>query len=284
MSELVTRKKKYEKYQATFSGRNSFSKTDPDATFMHLKEDHMRNAQLKPAYNLQLGVEGEYVTGFDISSERSDQLTLIPLIDKMDKNIGVKYQDVTADAGYESEENYTYFENKKQACYIKPQNYERSKSRKFKNNMALRENMAYDAEKDEYTCQNDKKLQVVYTGKRKSKSGFESEVTYYECENCEGCPHKKNCTRSKGNRKMQVSKKFIKQRKKSLENITSPEGILLRTNRSIQVEGAFGVIKENYKFRQFLLRGNRKVQAEIVLIIMAYNVNKLHHKIRDDPV
>ena len=69
---------------------------------------------------------------------------------------------------------------------------------------------------------------------------------------------------------MQVSKKFIKQRKKSLENITSPEGILLRTNRSIQVEGAFGVIKENYKFRQFLLRGNRKVQAEIVLIIMAY--------------
>lgn len=282
LSELVTRKKKYEKYQATFSGRNSFSKTDPDATFMHLKEDHMRNAQLKPAYNLQLAVEGEYITGFDISSERSDQLTLIPLIDKMDKNIGVKYQDVTADAGYESEENYTYFENKKQACYIKPQNYERSKSRKFKNNMALRENMAYDAEKDEYTCQNDKKLQVVYTGKRKSKSGFESEVTYYECENCEGCPHKKNCTRSKGNRKMQVSKKFIKQRKKSLENITSPEGILLRTNRSIQVEGAFGVIKENYKFRQFLLRGNRKVQAEIVLIIMAYNVNKLHHKICDN--
>lgn len=282
LGELVTRKKKYEKYQATFSGRNSFSKTDPDATFMHLKEDHMRNAQLKPAYNLQLAVEGEYIIGFDISSERSDQCTLIPLIDKMDKNIGVKYQDVTADAGYESEENYTYFENRKQDCYIKPQNYERSKNRKFKNNMALRENMAYDAEKDEYTCQNDKKLQAVYTGKRKSKSGFESEITYYECESCEGCPHKKNCTRSKGNRKMQVSKKFIKQRKQSLEKITSPEGILLRTNRSIQVEGAFGVIKENYKFRQFLLRGNSKIQAEIVLIVMAYNINKLHHKIRDN--
>ena len=83
-----------------------------------LKEDHMRNAQLKPAYNLQLGVEGEYITGFDISSERSDKFTLIPLIDKMDKNIGVKYKDVTADEGYESEENYTYFENKKQECYI----------------------------------------------------------------------------------------------------------------------------------------------------------------------
>ena len=132
LTELVLRQKKYEKYQSTFAGRNSFSKTDTDATFMHLKEDHMRNAQLKPAYNLQLAVEGEYITGLDISSERSDQLTLIPLLDKMEKHLGFQYQDVTADAGYESEENYTYFESKKQTCYIKPQNYERSKTKKSK--------------------------------------------------------------------------------------------------------------------------------------------------------
>ena len=81
---------------------------------------------------------------------------------------------------------------------------------------------------------------------------------------------------------MQVSKKFIKQRKQSLANITSPIGILLRTNRSIQSEGAFGVIKENYTFRQFLLRGNKKVKTEIALIAMAYNINKLHHKIQDN--
>ena len=282
LTELVGRKKKYETYQETFAGRNSFSKTDPTATFMHLKEDHMRNAQLKPAYNLQLAVEGEYITGFDISSERSDELTLIPLIEKMEKYLGVQYEDVTADAGYESEENYTYFEEKKQTCYIKPQNYERSKTRKFKNNMALRENMHYDADNDEYTCQNGKKLRVMYQGRRKSKSGFESEITYYECENCEGCPHKKNCTRSKGNRKMQVSKKFIEQRKQSLANITSPIGVLLRTNRSIQAEGAFGVIKEYYKFRQFLLRGKKKVQTEIAIVAVAYNINKLHHKIQDN--
>lgn len=282
LTEMLDRKEKYEKYQSTFGGRNSFSKTDPDATFMHLKEDHMRNAQLKPAYNLQLAVEGEYITGIDISSERSDQLTLIPLLEKMEKNLGKSYHDVTADAGYESEENYTYFENKKQICYIKPQNYERSKTRKFKNNMALRENMSYDAGNDEYTCQNGKKLRAVYTGTRKSKSGFESEITYYECENCEGCPYKKSCTRAKGNRKISLSKKFIEQRKQSLENIISPMGILLRTNRSIQSEGAFGVIKENYKFRQFLLRGNRKVSTEITLLAIAYNINKYHHKIQDN--
>ena len=280
LSEMVVRQDKYDRYNDTFKGRNSFSKTDPDATFMHMKDDHMRNAQLKPGYNVQFGVEGEYIVGVDISSERSDQLTMIPLLERMEQHLGHSYEDVTLDAGYESEENYTWFEERGQTCYIKPQNYERSKTRKFKNDMNLRENMPYDAEKDEYTCQNGKKLRAGYTGKRISKSGFESEITYYECESCEGCPYKKSCTRAKGNRKMQISKEFLRQRKESLERITSPTGILLRMNRSIQAEGAFGVIKQDYGFRQFLLRGNKKVRTEILLVAIAYNINKLHNKIQ----
>ncbi len=282
LEEMMARQEKYESYNETFKGRNSFSKTDPDATFMHMKEDHMRNAQLKPGYNVQLAVEGEYITGLDVGSERSDQLTLIQLIEHMETHTSHQYKDITADAGYESEENYTYFENKQQTCYIKPQNYERSKTRKFKSNMSLRENMAYNAEKDEYTCPNGKKIKAVYTGKRVSKSGFESETTYYECESCEGCPLKKSCTRAKGNRKMQLSKTFLRQREQSLRNITSDKGITLRMNRSIQAEGAFGVIKQDYGFRQFLLRGNRKVRTEMLLIAFGYNINKLHHKIQNN--
>ena len=280
LSEMLERQGKYEKYNETFKGRNSFSKTDPDATFMHMKEDHMRNAQLKPGYNVQLAVEGEYITGLDISSERNDQLTLIPLLDRMEEKLGVQYGDVTADAGYESEENYTYFEQKQQTCYIKPQNYERSKKRKYKSNMHLRENMPHDAEKDEYTCPAGRTVRAVHTGKRESKSGFQSEVTYYECESCVDCALKKSCTRAKDNRKMQVSKEFLRQRQESLTRITSKTGILLRMNRSIQSEGAFGVIKQDYGFRQFLLRGNKKVKTEMYLMAMAYNINKLHHKIQ----
>lgn len=279
---LLARKAKYAEYQETFRGRNSFSKTDPDATFMHMKEDHMRNSQLKPGYNVQFAVEGEYVTGVTVSSERSDQLTLIDTLETMHNHIGEYYIDVTADAGYESEENYTWFEDKPTECYIKPQNYERSKTKKYKSNMALRENMEYDPEADEYTCRNGKKILPVYVGKRVSKSGFESEVTYYECEGCEGCPYKKRCTKAKGNRKMQVSKKFIEQRTKSLERITSKMGQELRINRSIQSEGAFGVVKQNYSLRQFLLRGKKKVFTEILLLAMAYNVNKLHAKIQQN--
>jgi len=282
LREMLARKAKYANYQKTFRGRNSFSKTDPDATFMHMKEDHMRNAQLKPGYNVQLGVEGEYITGVSVCSQRNDQLALIPLLENMGKHLGREYGDVTADAGYESEENYTYFEGKSTVCYIKPQNYERSKTKKNKNNKALRENMLYDAEADEYTCQQGRKLRAQYTGTRKSKSGFESEVTYYECESCVDCPRKKQCTSAKGNRTMKVSKRFIAQRAESLERITSPKGVLLRMNRSIQSEGAFGVLKQNYAFRQFLLRGNKKVLAELLLLAMAYNVNKLHAKIQQN--
>jgi transposase len=282
LAEWLQRQEKYEKYQETFGERNSFSKTDPDATFMRMKDDHMRNSQLKPGYNVTLGVEGEYITGLHVSSERSEQLTLIPLLDNMEQHLGEQYEDVTADAGLESEENYTYFEKKQQGCYIKPQNYERSKSKKFKSNMNLRENMAYDTKKDEYTCQNGKKLRAVYSGVRKSKSGYESEVTYYECESCEGCPYKKGCTRAKGNRKMQLSKTFLRQREESKARISSEKGILLRVNRSIQVEGAFGVLKQNMGFRQFLLRGNKKVKTELILMALGYNVNKLHNKIQDN--
>lgn len=279
LRELESKKAKYAAYQDTFRGRNSFSKTDPDATFMHMKEDHMRNAQLKPGYNVQFGIEGEYITGVTVSADRSDQLTLIPFMEKQRQN-GIVYKDVTADAGYESEENYTYFESISTECYIKPQNYERSKTKKFKNNMALRENMFYDSKADEYTCQAGQKLRVKNVGIQKTQSGYEREVTYYECDNCIDCPFKKKCTKAKGNRKLQVSKKFIAQREASKCRITSEKGILLRMNRSIQSEGAFGVVKQNYAFRQFLLRGNSKVSTEILLVAMAYNVNKLHSKIQ----
>ncbi len=277
---LMTRKVKYEGYQDKFDGRNSFSKTDEDATFMRMKEDHMKNGQLKPGYNLQIGVEGEYITGIDISNQRTDQLTLIPLLNKMDEKLGVQYENIIADAGYESEENYTYFEQKGQMCFIKPQNYERSKTKKYKSNMALRENMKYDEILDEYTCQNNKKLKAVAEKKDKSTHGFDITKTTYECESCLDCPFKSSCTKAKENRKIIISKTFIKQRKKSLENITSELGILLRTNRSIQVEGAFGVLKQDYRFRRFLHRGRNMVFTEFSIMAMAFNINKFHNKIQ----
>ncbi len=152
------------------------------------------------------------------------------------------------------------------------------KKRSFKNDISKRENMKYDESADIYICHNEKKFLPKNVIKRTSKSGYESEVTVYECESCEGCPHKEKCTKSKGNKKLQVSKKFIKLRQESYENITSELGIQYRMNRSIQVEGAFGVLKNDYEFQRFLLRGKTKVKLEILLLCFGYNINKLHSK------
>lgn len=269
---------KYDKYNATFDGRNSFSKTDKDATFMRMKNDHMRNSQLKPGYNIQIGVEGEYIAMADISSERSDQLTLIPLLDNFYEHTKKRYKTVVADAGYESEENYAYLMGKSQNCYIKPSNYEQSKKKKYKKNIKLRENMDYDSTTDTYTCYNNKKISHIYNTKRKYASGYEAVIKVYECESCEGCPYKSKCTRAKHNRKLYVSEAFIGYRNSSTENIMSPQGIKLRVNRSIQVEGAFGVLKQDYGFRRFLTRGKKNVKTEFLLLCFAYNINKLHQK------
>lgn len=278
LEEFIDKQRKYDEYNSIFNGRNSFSKTDKDATFMHMKEDHMKNGQLKPAYNIQIGVEGEYIVGVDVSSERSDQLTLIPFLDKLEKGLPIKFENVIADAGYESEENYKYLSEHKQNSYIKPQNYEKSKNKKFKKDIGKRENMNYNSDEDFYICSYGKKLIPVSTKIKVSKSGYKSKVTIYECEGCNECPYKSKCTKAKGNKRLHVSKDFMKNRQKSLENISTPEGKLLRMNRSIQVEGAFGVLKQDYGFRRFLLRGKKNIKTEFLLLSFAYNIRKLFNK------
>lgn len=82
-------------------------------------------------------------------------------------------------------------------------------------------------------------MDVSCIRRQKSKNGYESDVTVYECEDCTGCPYKEKCTKSNKSKKLYVSKKFIGQRQTLYENIMSEFGIKYRTNRSIQAEGAF---------------------------------------------
>ena len=249
---------------------------------MHMKDDHMRNAQLKPGYNVQLAVDSEYIVGTEIFQDRNDVWTLVPFTKQLEEKLGFRYPSVTADSGYESEEAYTYLAEKEITAFIKPQTYQQWKKRSFKKDISKRENMIYNEANDTYTCYNGKVLSVSYTKHQKSKNGYISEVTVYECESCEGCPCKEKCTKAKGNKKLYVSKKFIEQRQKSYENILSDQGILYRMNRSIQVEGAFGVLKSDYEFQRFLMRGKSKVKIEILLLCMGYNINKLHAKIQHE--
>jgi transposase len=282
LEEMYVRQLKYDEYNEIFKGRNSFSKGDHDATYMHMKEDAMRNGQLKPGYNVQLGVEAEYVVGVDVGPERNDLNTLIPLLERMEKGIGQRYENLIADAGYESEENYEYLKASGQVSYIKPQNYEKSKTRRWQTNGYLIENMPYDAQTDTYTCPGGHIMRPVGLQHSSSKTGYVSEITVYEGTGCQGCPLKGKCTHAKGNRKLSVSKRMKELRAESLANVLSPKGIVLRINRSIQSEGMYGNLKENLGFRRFRMRGTRKVFTEVLLYAMACNMNKLYNKIRQN--
>lgn len=269
---------------------NSYSQTDRDATFMRMKEDAMGNGQLKPAYNLQHGLDSEYITWLTIGPQPTDTTTLIPFLKDAENHLKFKYKNITADAGYESEENYQFLESNGQISYIKPANYEISKTRKYRNDIGKIENMEYDKEADVYTCRNDKKLKVHNIRHSISKTGYVSEKTIYKYENCDACPYKKECI--KGNnckipldertKTLQVAKTFLKYRQEDLERILSEEGILFRTNRSIQAEGSFGDLKQDMQFRRYLSKGTTNVLAESTLLAMARNINKLHNKIQKD--
>ena len=206
-----------------------------------------------------------------------------------EQHLKFKYKNITADAGYESEENYLFLEANNQIVFIKPANYEISKTRKYKNDIGKIENMEYDKISDFYTCKNNRKLTVSHIRHNKTKTGYVSEKTIYTCENCSDCPCKSDCI--KGNncktplgertKVLQVAKTFIKHRKEDLERIISDERVLYRMNRSIQAEGSFGDIKQDIQFRRYLSKGSANVLAESTLLAIARNINKLHNKIQN---
>ena len=256
--------------------RNSYSKTDTDATFMRMKEDHMRNGQLKPAYNVQIAVNSEYITGIDVFSNRTDVGTFIPFMHKLEMAHQQRYEEVTADAGYESIENYLYLEANGQMCFIKPSNYEAQKTKKFKSQIGRIENMKYDREEDCFICAEGRKL---YCRKVSTEvhNGIPVTRAWYRCEGCANCPQREKCCRKQdmnAPKEVIMKETFWEKRQRSLENITSERGIRLRMNRSIQVEGAFGLIKNDFGFRRFLTTGKKNVRIELLFLALGFNLKK----------
>lgn len=118
----------------------------------------MGNGQLKAGYNLQHGVNSEYITWLTIGPQPTDTTTLIPFLKDMENYLSFKYSKIVADAGYESEENYLFLEQNGQIAFIKPANYEISKTRKYQKDIGYIENMKYDEKVDCYHCKNGKAL------------------------------------------------------------------------------------------------------------------------------
>ena len=280
LEEYLKRGNDYVEKLRICGNRKSYSKTDPEATFMRMKEDHMRNGQLKPGYNMQIGVNREYIVGLGLFPNPTDTTTMIPFLEKMRSRLSRSFKDIVADMGYASEENYTYLEENGQTAYIKPADHDVKKKKKFRNNIFHKDNMPYDEKSDSFTCPNGKRLVHSYDKDVKTDNGFTVKKSYYVCESCAGCPYREKCFKGQyENRKIELSKTMRRQKAEAEERISTERGILLRVNRSIQVEGVFGVLKQDYGFRRFLTRGKKNNETRLFILAMAFNIQKLCSRI-----
>lgn len=288
LEELGVRLLKYkEAFEIMGADRNSYSKTDLEATFMRMKDDHMRNGQLKPAYNLQIAVENYFVIHSYISADRTDYNPLIPVLQMHKYNLGFYPSEVTADSGYCSEKNLMFLANNDIKSYIKLQEHEQMKNRAYKSDIGKYRNMTKTA--NGYICAGGRELTHIRTEISNSK-GFQRTYEVYSSKDCSGCSLKSKCLykydedkHADKNKTIKINKRWDALKKKSDENIQSEKGILNRQIRSIQTEGFFGDMKENDGFRRFNHRSKEKVYKEILLYIFGKNIDK-YYKFKSDKI
>lgn len=270
--------------------RNSYSKTDLEATFMRMKEDHMLNGQLKPAYNVQIAVENYFIIHGYVSNDRTDYNTLIPVVDKHIKAFGELLKELTADSGYCSEKNLLYLKQNKITSYIKLQDHEKRKTRGYTKDISKYYNMTTQVFEDElyYICHDGRELRHIRT-EEKEQDGYTQTLEVYGCADCSGCEHKAKCLYKYNpdkdpdkNKVMKINEQWEELKEESHANVQSEKGILNRQIRSIQTEGHFGDIKENENFRRFNYRSTEKVYKEFMLYAIGRNINKYHRFLHEE--
>jgi transposase len=279
--DCLPRLEKYEQQTETLAGRSSYATSDPDASCMRMKED--RGAEKpwpKPAYNVQIGTESQFIVGFSLHQRAGDTNCLIPHLEQVQSNVGRLPKQIVGDAGYGSEENYAFLEKHQAGNFLKYNTFYQD-THHYRDPEVLRvhqfraEHFQYDADANQFICPANKRLDFVATTKYKTDNGYESERHLYECHDCAECPLKSQCTQAKGNRKIKISFQLLEYRRQARANLTSAEGQQLRAARSTEVETVFGHLKHNQGFRRFHLRGIEKVKTEWGILSIAHNMRKL---------
>lgn len=258
--------------------RNSYCKTDHDATFMRVKSDYMGNDQLLPAYNMQVVTCDEYIAVVDAKPYASDMDCFVPLMEKFRATYGHFPKYPVADAGYGSYNNYIYCEEHGMEKYMKFTMFEKeTKNQRYREDPFRAVNFKRN-DLNELVCPNGQRFVFKYSRHVKgNKYGRTEEI--YECENCEGCPFRKECCKSaKGNRTIRMNQELTQMHQEVIDNLESIHGALLCMNRSIQSEGTFGGIKWNRSYKRLLRRGGKAAILELTLISCGYNLYKYCNK------
>ena len=257
--------------------RNSYSKTDPDATFMRMKDDHMRNGQLKPGYNLQISTNNQFIASYTLHQHPTDTTTLINHLTTHIKSFKQRPGSVTADAGYGSERITNRLEDKGVTGYVTTISSIRinvTESRSKKDRFS-KENLVYDPIKDQYCCPIGKPMKntgVIIN--KTTERGFTQTLHEYKVASCKGCPLRSECHQQKGSRKIYINQNLIRLTTQADKRLKSKRGLKKRKKRCWDTEPVFGNLKQNHHFKRFMLRGMEKVTIETGLLALAHNLRK----------
>lgn len=267
---------KYEQQEAIIGdNRSSYSKTDEDATFMRMKEDHMKNGQLKPAYNVQASTNNQFIVNYTVHQNATDTNTLIEHLEDYKQCYHTVPTTATADAGYGSEENYEYLQQNEIVAYVKYSHFDREQNKQIQSKKPFTaDTLHYNKEEDYYVCPMGQKMLNIGTHTQITSTGFKQTITNYQAQNCSTCPLNGACHKSKGNRIISINHNLNKLKLQARENLQSDEGIANRKKRCYDTEPVWGNIKNNHHFKRFMLRGTKKVTVEMGLLSLAQNLRK----------
>ena len=276
--ESLPKMEEYREHLEIMGERNSYSKTDHDATFMKMKEDHMMNGQLKPGYNVQISTENQFITHYGIYQRPTDTLTYITYQKAFRDRYGRFSDSNVADSGYGSEENYKFMTDNGIAPYVKFNMFHVEHKKKYRNNPFLPQNLHYNREENYYVCPMGQHMDFVREEKRYTESGFEQTVSIYRAKRCMGCPLRAKCHKAKGNRTIEVNHRLNAYKDMVRELLTSEDGLEHRSRRPIEPEAVFGQLKANGMFKRFRLKGLSGTNVEFGLKAIAHNLMKLSNK------
>ena len=274
-TDAVPRMNRYREQLETMGSRNSYSKTDPDATFMRMKEDAMLNGQLKPGYNVQISTENQFITNFGIYQRPTDTLTMICYLESFKNRYGMQSEEIVADSGYGSEENYEYMFSNGMTPYVKYNMFHVEQRRSYRNNPFRVSNLFYNPDDDFYVCPMGQKRKFVRQERRYTASGYQQTVSVYRASRCEGCPLRGQCHKSKRDRQIEVNHALDDYKARARELLTSEQGLKHRSKRPIEPEAVFGQIKECGRFRRLRLKGLTGAKIDFGLKALAHNLRKL---------
>lgn len=266
---------KYATYYTIAGERNSFSKTDHDATFMHMKYDYYNHTNVfKPGYNVQMGSSEGYIRHVYVSSDANDVNTYIPFMEGYHMAYGEYPSKTPGDAGYGSHDNYSYCKEHEMDLYMKYSTLRKEQEKLNDKNRFKSFRMRAD-ENGRILCPEGKEF-TLEKETIETKGRYKKKIKHYRNEHCGDCPFRSKCTKSKQGRTLQINEQLIEYQKEVSRNLSSSEGKELMKQRSIQAEGIFGQIKQDNKYARLWRRGAPGVKMELLMVSMGHNLRRYH--------